>query len=247
MECLNKIYAGDCLELMKSLPSGSIDLIIADPPYYRTNGKFDYVFKSEHDYIEWMHRWVGEAYRVLKETGAFYCWGSDKMIDKVSVLVLDNFDWIKRNLIVWNYQTGRPSKAAYRNETEFMWFYSKKDHRLNIDDIRIPYTNGVGHEKDKRKNPLGKSCGNVWINTRIKPNYAEWVAHPTQKPLAICDRIILASSKENDVVLIPFAGSGSEAVSCIRHRRNFIAAEIEPQYVEICRRRIDEEINRLNT
>lgn len=61
MECLNKIYAGDCLELMKSLPSGSIDLIIADPPYCRTNGKFDYVFKSEHDYIEWMHRWISVA------------------------------------------------------------------------------------------------------------------------------------------------------------------------------------------
>lgn len=117
---LNRIYAQDCMEILKNLPSESIDLIIADPPYYRLKGAFDFVFSSVTEYFAWCFLWVRECYRVLKPTGAFYCWGSSQMIDKLSVKVLDEFDWIKRNLIVWNFATGRPAKAAYRNEAEFL-------------------------------------------------------------------------------------------------------------------------------
>ena len=136
------------------------------------------------------------------------------MIDKLSVLVLDRFDWTKRNLIVWNYKTGRPAKTAYRNETELLWFYSK------------------GGEKDKRKNPKGKSCGNVWEFSRIMPNYKEWTGHPTQKPEKLAERILLASSRPGDLVLIPFAGSGTEIEACIRTGRNWLAAEKEKQYIQ---------------
>ena len=182
---------------------------------------------------------VAEAVRCLKDTGGIYIWGSDKTIDKISVLVLLQFDAIiKRNLIVWNYQTGRPGKYAYRNETEFMWFYSKKNHILNVDDIRVPYTNGIGHDKDKRKNPAGKSCGNVWVASRIKPNYPEWVDHPTQKPLEICDRIVKASSNIGNTILVPFAGSGSECGSTKRLGRNFLACDIEQKYVDLAKSRL---------
>lgn len=240
MRRVNELMQGDCLDYMRGINDESVDLVIADPPYYKTYGGFDFVFKDENEYLEWTRRWVSEAVRCLKPTGALYVWGSDKMIDKVSVLVLDRIASIhKRNLIVWNYQTGRPGKKAYRNETEFMWFYSKDGHVLNIDDIRIPYTNSIGHDKDKRKNPLGKSCGNVWVASRIKPNYPEWVDHPTQKPLEICDRIVKASSCVGDTVLIPFAGSGSEIVSCMRLGRNWLASEIDESYCDLIKRRID--------
>jgi len=235
---INQIIKMDCIEYMKTLPDKSVKLIIADPPYYKTYGDFDFVFKDEKGYIEWSKKWVSEAHRILKDDGAFYCWGSDKMIDKMSVLVIDNYDWIKRNLIVWNFKTGRAAKVAYRNESEFMWFYSKKNHKLNVDDIRIPYTNGIDHTKDKRKNPKGKTCGNVWENSRIMPNYPEWVNHPTQKPLNICNRIVLASSNEGDLIYVPFAGSGSEIISCIENNRNYIATEIEDKYIKITKERI---------
>lgn len=94
---------GDCILMLRGLPSGSVDLIIADPPYYRMRGGFDFVFHSEREYLEWCAEWVKECYRVLKPTGAFYCWGSSLMIDRISVEVLSRFEWIKRNLIVWNY------------------------------------------------------------------------------------------------------------------------------------------------
>ena len=228
---LNKLHNEDCITYMKTLPDKCVDLIIADPPYYKTYGEFDFVFSNEEEYLEWTRGWVQEAFRILKDSGGFYCWGSDKMIDKISAFVLNDLEWEKRNLIVWNFKTGRPSKKALRNETEFMWFYSKENHLLNIDDVRIPYTNGIDHTKDKRKNPLGKSLGNVWEDSRIKQNYPEWVNHPTQKPLSICNRIIKASSNEGDLVYIPFAGSGSEIVACINNNRNWIATEINEEYI----------------
>ena len=228
---INKIYNEDCVSYMKKLPDECVDLISADPPYYKTYGEFDFVYKNEEEYLEWTKEWVSESFRILKDSGGFYCWGSDKMIDKVSAFVLNKFEWEKRNLIVWNFKTGRPSKKALRNETEFMWFYSKENHLLNIDDVRIPYTNGIDHTKDKRKNPLGKSLGNVWEDSRIKRNYPEWVNHPTQKPLSICNRIIKASSNKGDLVYIPFAGSGSEIVACINNNRRWIATETNSQYI----------------
>ena len=236
-----KIYNCDVLDFLKQIPEKTIDLVIADPPYYKTYGDFDFIFKNEDEYIAWTCQWVTEAERILKDSGGIYIWGSDKMIDKLSVLVLDSFPTLfKRNLIIWNYLTGRPGKKTYRNETEFMWFYSKKDHLLNIDDIRIPYSNGIVHDKDKRKNPLGKSCGNVWVESRIKPNYPEWVDHPTQKPLAICDRIVKASSKENDLVCVPFVGSGSEIVSAEKLGRKWVGCEINRTYCELAGKRIQE-------
>lgn len=226
----NCIYRADCIEVLRGLPERSVDLIIADPPYYRMKGDFDFVFQTVSEYLAWCTEWVRECYRILKPTGAFYCWGSSQMIDKLSVEVLDKFDWIKRNLIVWNYRTGRPAKAAYRNETEFLWFYSNPLHEINIDAIRVPYDEGG--EKDKRKNPKGKSCGNVWECSRIMPNYRESTGHPTQKPEKLAERMILASSKAGDLIVIPFAGSGSEIVPCAKHDRYFIAAETNETYVK---------------
>ena len=120
-------------------------------------------------------------------------------------------------------------KTAYRNETEFLWFYSNALHEISQDKIRIPYC--AGGEKDKRKNPKGKTCGNVWEFPRIMPNYKEATGHPTQKPEELAKRIILASSKPGDLVVIPFAGSGSEIVQSIRNGRNFLASEINESYV----------------
>lgn len=152
------------------------------------------------------------------------------MIDRISVEVLSRFEWIKRNLIVWNYKTGRPGKKTYRVETEFLWFYSNPLHEINHDAVRIPYL--PGGEKDKRKNPKGKSCGNVWEFSRIMPNYKEATEHPTQKPEKLAERMILASSHPGDLIVIPFAGSGSEVAACIKNERRFVASELNAAYVQ---------------
>lgn len=224
----NRAYLMDAIEFLKMLPDKSVDLVIADPPYYRTKGPFDFSFDTEEAYLSWCREWAGECCRILKDTGAFYCWSISSMLDRLSIQVFSDFSWIKRNLIVWNYHTGRPGKQIYRDETEFLWFYSKAGHLLNVEDIRIPYA--VSHAQDKRKNPRGKSCGTVWECPRIMPNYAEHTGHPTQKPLTLCERMIKASSKPGDTVMIPFAGSGSEAVACLRLDRYFYATENHADY-----------------
>lgn len=230
MQERNRIYRADCVEMLRNIPSDSVDLVIADPPYYRMKGDFDFIFQSVAEYLEWCRTWVKECYRILKQTGAFYCWGSSQMIDKLSVKVLDGFEWEKRNLIVWNYKTGMPKKAAYRNETELLWFYSNPLHEIYQDEIRIPYS--PGGEKDRRKNPKGKTCGNVWEFPRIMSNYKEATEHPTQKPEKLAERMIRASSKPGDLIVIPFAGSGSEIVQCIKNGRDFLASEINGFYVD---------------
>jgi len=235
----DRAYCVDAIDFMRMLPDKSIDLIIADPPYYRINGFFDFQFDSEEDYLLWCMEWVEQCFRILKDSGAFYCWCSCLMLDKLSVHVLDQFKWDKRNLIVWNYKTGRAGKRAYRQESEFCWFYSKQNHLLNVDAIRIPYTS-FGFEKDKRKNPAGKTCGNVWESPRIMPNFKEYAGHPTQKPLMLCERIVRASSQVGDMVMVPFAGSGSEVVACIRLGRLFFATEnCETYYHDILSPRLD--------
>ena len=93
----NCIYQADCREVLKQIPSETVDLIIADPPYYRMKGAFDFVFQDHKEYLLWCESWVRECYRILKPTGAFYCWGSCLMIDRLSVEVLEKFDWMKRN------------------------------------------------------------------------------------------------------------------------------------------------------
>ena len=232
------IYNMDCLDCMKQMPDQSVDLVIADPPYFHVHGDFDFTFDSEADYLNWTAEWVRESHRVLKKTGAFYCWGICLMIDKISVKILDQFDWTKRNLIIWNYKTGRPSKKAFRMETEFLWFYSKEDHVIRNDAVRIPYARGCGYTTDRRKNPLGKSLGNVWEAPRIMRNYPEWVDHPTQKPLSICEKIVKASSDKGDLVYIPFSGSGSEALCCHINDRRYIASEIDSGYCLLAEQRI---------
>ena len=185
--------------------------------------------------------------KILKDSGLFYCLYSSLMLDNISVHVLDQYEWNKRNLIVWNFKTGRAGKRAYRHESEFCWFYSKQDHILNVDEIRIPYTS-LDFEKDKRKNPAGKTCGNVWECPRIMPNFKEYTGHPTQKPLMLCERIVRASSREGDVVMIPFAGSGSEAVACKRLGRHFLATEnCETYYHDILVPRLAKEYSASGT
>ena len=79
----NHVYEADCMEVLRSLPDAGADLVIADPPYFRMKGGFDFVFQTESEYLEWCMGWVSECYRVLKPTGAFYCWGSCQILDKL--------------------------------------------------------------------------------------------------------------------------------------------------------------------
>jgi len=240
---LNKIYNEDCLKTMKRFEIGKdgfegFDLIIADPPYFNIRGDFDYQWKEVNEYINWCNQWINECKRILKNNASMYIYTTDlsqPQSIKLLNLLNDDKDLDIVNTIIWYYgnaPTMRTKHYLYRYDTLIFVIKGKKEEKkytFNLEgkDVRMPHAT-----KDKRNSPLGKLPVNVWYDIpAIKGNYKERTVHPTQKPIKICNRIINVSSNEGDLVYIPFAGSGSEIVSCINNQRNYIASEINAEYI----------------
>lgn len=242
---LNKIYNMDCIEYMKTLPNECIDLIIADPPYFRICGEFDFIWNTVDDYIEWCKQWSLECKRILKPNGSFYIWGTMGYNNGFPLVKLIDFLETNTDLRVINWITqrntrGRGTTKGYMKAREELVFMVKsKKYTWNN-----AYTNEKSNRKDlgangKPRTNEFKRCSDVWIDIteasqsskqRFKLSNGE--SFPTVKAQELCDRIIKSSSNENDLVYIPFAGSGSEIVSCINNNRNYIATELNNEYIE---------------
>ena len=237
---LNKVYNMDCIEYMKTLPNECIDLIIADVPY--NIGK-DYGNNSDkinhNDYLKNIHLWIKEFNRILKNNGTMFIY-TGKQYYPYYYLEIEKMFTIQ-NQIIWNYDSsGVQAKTKYGSLYEPMIFATKhrKKYTFNADFAMVEAKTGSKRKLiDYRKNPpqpynTMKVDGDVWNFTRVRYKMSEYTTHPTQKPLSICDRIIKVHSNENDLVYIPFAGSGSEIESCIRNNRNYIATELNNDYIE---------------
>lgn len=212
---LNKIYNMDCLEGMKSIDDNSIDLIIADPPYgidYQSNFKKDKFNKIKND-KNILLEWIDEAYRVLKPNGAIYCY---TRWDVYSIWAdkLQEKHKVK-NVIIWYKRGGGLGdlKGSYIFNHEFILYAVKDRHLLN-----------------------GKRESDVWEIS--KGNTSKYI-HPTQKPIELAEKIINKSSSENNVILIPFVGSGNDILACINTNRNYIGFELDTGYFNIANERIN--------
>ncbi len=225
---------------MKKLPNEYIDLIIADPPYFKiVKNKWDNQWNNENEYIQWCKKWLSKCLELLKPTGSLYLWGGiGKYKEHPFLKILfecENIGFIFQDWITWKKQKGLGSKKGYMYIREELLYFTKstKDFTLNT-----PYLEEIAKNHGRlKKNKINyKRCGNVWIDinevTVGNLIHTERVNHPTQKPLKACDRIIQTSSKEVDLVYIPFAGSGSEIISCIRNNRNWVATEIDNTYIK---------------
>ena len=250
---INKIYNMDCIEYMKSMPNESVDLIIADPPYFQIlKNDWDNMWKSEEEYYSWCNEWIRECFRILNKNGSMYIWNwFDNICEMGHIAKKHNF--IIRNLICWNRGGGR-EKTNWGSKKEDLLYLTKTNKPVfNLEDILISANDSNRkmskqawergrYERKGRKNYNKESVNpsNVWYDSLVASNSKEKVNHPSQKPLSICDRIIKASSNENDLIYIPFAGSGSEIISCINNNRNYIATELNNDYIEeIIKPRID--------
>ena len=255
---INKIYNMDCLEYMKTLSNESIDLIIADPPYYKIHGEFDFIWDNVDEYIEWCKQWTLECKRILKPNGSFYIWGVMGYNNGFPLVKLIDFLETNTDLRVINWITQRNSrgrgttKGYMRAREELVFMTKSKNYNWNN-----AYTNEKSNRKDlgangKPRTNEFKRCSDVWVDIaeasqsskqRFKLSNGE--SFPTVKAQGLCDRIIKSSSNENDLVYIPFAGSGSEIISCINNNRNYIATELNNDYIEeIIKPRIEECLNK---
>lgn len=237
---INEIVNQNCIDYMILLPNNSVDLIIADVPYNIGKNYGNNSDRTEHfEYIENLKSWINEFYRILKPEGSLFIY-TGKQYYPYYYIEIEKLFTIQ-NQIIWTYDSsGVQAKTKYGSLYEPIIWATKHKKRYTFNKEFAMVEAKTGSKRgliDYRKNPpqpynTTKVDGDVWNYTRVRYKMSEYTKHPTQKPLSICDRIIKVHSNPNDLVYIPFAGSGSEIESCIRNNRNYIATELNNSYIE---------------
>ena len=308
---VNKIYHSDWMQ--NGLPDKSVQLIIADPPYFEVKGDFDFVWKSFDDYLKDVEKWAIECKRLLAENGTIYWFGGSKKIAYTQV-VFDKYFGLVNNL-VWEKaesdglfgSTGSEQLRSYPNSTERLLMYSnegfetnlneKYDYQIGLNRVSvmspiISYFKGEQQRKGISIKEINEATntamGSIWfthpsqwqlatkdwylrlreifgegyfvreyedlrreyedlrrpfknimksteiLKVRFKPSEYD---HPTVKPESLAKLLILTSSRPNDLVLVPFAGSGTECAMSAKEGRRFIGFDVNPEYVAMATKR----------
>ncbi len=233
------IYCGNCIEQMKSLKSGSVNLIFADPPYFLSNGglsinsgKVVSVNKGEWDKKEnyddvrkFTYDWLKECNRLLMDDGSMWIscthhnlYDLKSSIEKLNMKII--------NVVIWNKMD--PPPLIYKTRFKFsyemiIWCSKGKSHFFDYQAMFKEH-----HEE----------MTDVWLMPAVSKNEKLHGYHPTQKPECLLERIIKCSSKVGDVVLDPFSGSGTTCVAAKRLGRKYIGIELNPKYCEIANLRL---------
>lgn len=244
----HKIFHDSALETMRrEIVSESVDLIFVDPPYNigKKFGSFEDVWPSMSAYVKWSKMWLEECLRVLKPSGSMYVMTSTQAMPHYDLFLSEKCSVLSR--IVWHYDSsGKQAKRYFGSLYEPILFCVKdrKKYKFNSDDILIDAKTGSKRKLiDYRKATPSvynskKVPGNVWYYNRVRYRMEEYENHPSQKPEALLERIIKASSDEGDVVLDPFAGTFSTAAVAARLGRKTLSIESQEEYVKIGLRRV---------
>lgn len=238
---MTDIILGDSIEVLKTFSDESVDLIIADPPY--NLGK-DYGNDSDskdfEQYIEFTKKWTSEAKRVLKPNGTIYVFMGFRFISYLYQVLEKDQKLFFNNWICWHYTQGIGKKKGFspRHDDILMFTKSESNFTFNLDSIRVP-------QKFYRSinNMRGANPGDVWEFSHVHYCNENRQNHPTQKPEGLIERMVLASSNENDTVIDPFSGSGTTLRVCQQLNRKCIGIEINPEYVQMTKDRLANEFN----
>ncbi|HFK4761151.1 TPA: adenine-specific DNA-methyltransferase [Citrobacter farmeri] len=241
------IIHGDALTELKKLPTESVDLIFADPPY-NIGKDFDGMVESwdESVFLDWLYACIEECHRVLKKQGTMYIMNSTENMPHIDLKCRTLFTIKSR--IVWSYDSsGVQAKKFFGSMYEpiLMMVKDARQYTFNSNAILVETKTGAKRALiDYRKNPpqpynTQKVPGNVWEFSRVRYLMDEYENHPTQKPVALLKRIILASSNPGDTVLDPFAGSFTTGAVAVESARKFIGIEVNNEYVKMGLRRLN--------
>ena len=236
---MNKIQTrgGDALSLMKDLDSCSVDLIIADPPY--NLGK-DYGNNHDllgfDDYLAFTQSWVDEANRVLKPTGTICIFMGVRFISYLYEILDRKAGMFFNSWVVWHYTQGVGKKRGLSpRHDDILVFNKSSKFTFNLDDIRIPQK-----YYRARNNMRGANPGDVWNFSHVHYSNPNRQNHPTQKPEGLIERLVLAFSDKDELILDPFSGSGTTLRVCQQLNRNCLGFEINPSYVDLTNERLEE-------
>lgn len=245
----DKIICGDAFATLKLLPKNSFDLLFADPPYNLTKefGAEKFRRTTLDLYEEWLESWINLCAPLLKQGASVYIcgdWRSAAAIQRVGMKY-----FTLRNRITWEREKGRGAKANWKNSSEDIWFFTvSEEFTFNLDAVKVrrkvlaPYTeNGTPKDWDKTAegNFRDTHPSNLWTDLSV-PFWSmpENTDHPTQKPEKLLAKIILASTNEGDLILDPFAGSGTTAVAAWKLGRSFTAIESDERYCLVAQKRL---------
>lgn len=245
------LYLADSLDIMAAIPENSIDMIFADPPYNLSNGgftvhagkrvsvnkgKWDESAGVEADFA-FHARWIEECRRILKPAGTIWISGTYHSIYQCGY-ALQLLGYKILNDVAWFKPNASPNLSGrYFTASHETLIWARKDpkakHTFNYQAMK----NGKWHESDLIKKD-GKQMRSVWAIGTPKPDEKKFGKHPTQKPLALLDRIVLASTNKGDVILDPFAGSSTTGISAKAYGRKFIGIDMEKEYLELSVKRL---------
>lgn len=260
MKLHNTVYCGDNLEWMRKIPDDSIDLVYADPPFF-SNRNYEVIFDDGEEirafqdrwkggiyhYIEWMEERCREIHRILKPTGSFYLhcdWHAGHylkvMLDEV--FGMNNF----RNEVVWWYETGGIPKMDFSRKHDTIFRYTKGDGYIFFADrIKESRSDEVirriesGVKNATRSTGTERHPSDVWKIPAINAMAKERLGYPTQKPEALLERIIKASSNEGDIVFDPFCGCGTTLSVAHKLGRQWIGIDVSPTACKLIKRRLE--------
>lgn len=247
------LFNGDCLEVMKDIPDGSIDAIITDPPYGTTACKWDSVIDLD---LMWK-----QLKRIIKPNGAIVLFGSQPF---TSILGASNVEMLRYS---WVYEKGKPTnfanakKMPLKGFEDILVFYNSlptynPQYLIKIDKV-LKNTGTKSRKNSQKENGDISYMGKTSITNNIEyrqefTNYPRGIIkctqetesyHPTQKPVPLMEYLVKTYTNENETVLDFTMGSGSTGVACVNTNRNFIGIEMDKNYFEITKKRIETRYN----
>jgi site-specific DNA-methyltransferase (adenine-specific) len=248
-----ELWRADVLELLGQLPDSSVDLVVTDPPYAIDKAEWD-EFESLEVYVAWCDLWLAEVARVLAPHGSAYVCGFSEILADVKVRSAGRFAGCR--WLIWYYRNKANLGRDWGRSHESILHLRKAAARVDVDAIRIPYnghttkypariqavSSQYGGERARRDrwepNPLGAKPRDVIELPVICNGMSEKTPHTTQKPEALIEKLILASSSPGQLVVDPFVGSGTTAVVAARLGRAWLAGDRDPRFVGLARERI---------
>jgi adenine-specific DNA-methyltransferase len=256
VESLVTLYLGDRLDLLKEIPSGSVKLVVTSPPY--NIGKRYEKRVALHDYLHSQEETLHESTRVLAEEGSL-CWQVGNHVGDGEIFPLDvllypickKLGLKLRNRIIWHFEHGLHCSRRFSGRYEtILWFTKSDKYTFNLDPVRVPQKYpGKKAFKGPRVgeytcNPLGKNPGDLWIIPNVKHNHVEKTEHPCQFPIELVERLVLALTNEDDLVVDPYLGVGSSACAAVLHNRRAAGSDVVRSYLDIARERVTAAIER---
>ena len=245
-DLVNRVHNVDCLDLMRSMRAGSVNMVFADPPFnlkkryasYKDNLPFD-------EYMSWTKEWLIEACRILRKDGSIFVYNIPKLLTYTSAMLNEIAEF--RHWIAWN-SNGQPLGKTLQPAHYGILFYTKnRDSKFY--DVRTPhktcrscniYLKDYGG-KEYLRHEFGYQISDVWDDIhRIRHSSKRIDSHPCQLPVHLIERLILMTTDENDIVFDPFCGGGAAAVAAKQLGRRYIGTEIDEGYCVAARSRFEE-------